>query len=51
MYPAILRLSARIDDLERDAWKFEAKVEGGDYVHRLSARSKAACFSIDGNFL
>jgi len=29
---------ARIDDLEREGYVFEAKRQGGDYVYRLTSR-------------
>jgi hypothetical protein len=34
-FPAILRLSARIQDLEEEGYIFEAKEERGDYVYVL----------------
>jgi hypothetical protein len=37
-FPAILRLSARIQDLEDEGYVFEAKEEGGDYVYRLVSK-------------
>jgi hypothetical protein len=37
-FPAILRLSARIQDLEDEGYVFEAKEERGDYVYHLVSR-------------
>jgi hypothetical protein len=39
--PAILRLSARIQDLEEEGYVFEAKEEHNDYVYRLLKRPAA----------
>jgi len=37
-FPAILRLSARIQDLEEEGYVFDAKEERGDYLYRLVSR-------------
>jgi hypothetical protein len=37
-FPAILWLSARIQDLEDEGYVFDAKEECGDYVYRLVSR-------------
>jgi hypothetical protein len=40
-YPAITRLSARIQDLEAMGYVFEPCDEHGDYVYKLISRPKA----------
>jgi hypothetical protein len=37
-YPAILRLSARIQDLEAQGYEFEPEDTGRDYIYRLVKR-------------
>jgi hypothetical protein len=41
-FPAITRLGARIDDLEKEGYVFQAKSQRGDYVYRLISRPHVA---------
>jgi Helix-turn-helix domain len=41
MFPAITRLGARIDDLEKLGYEFRPERKGGDYVYRLIATPAA----------
>ncbi len=40
----ISRLGARIDDLERDGWRFETERRDGDYVYKLVSQPEFKLF-------